>query len=61
MKIAVIEHEQLMDALRLDTRRAKALDALKNRVPRSLNAQCRLTWTDIEDASSFVVSLVEGG
>ncbi len=53
--VAAVAHHRLLDALRLDTTTAHVLLELRERVPRSLNAQAQLTWNDIAAASEFVL------
>jgi hypothetical protein len=55
-QIAVIEHDALLQALRLDEEKAQILLDLKRGLPRSLNAQASLTWLDLTSAANFVVS-----
>lgn len=47
--------ENLLGALRLSTRTAKALLRIKGEVPRTLNAQARLTHNDIREIAKFHV------
>jgi hypothetical protein len=56
-QVAAILHHDLLTALRLDADKARAVLALREAVPRALNAQARLTWTDLTAAANFVVSV----
>jgi hypothetical protein len=54
--IAVILHDDLLRALRLDEQKARSLLNLADGLPRALNAQARLGWSDLTGAARFVVS-----
>ena len=54
--IAVVLHDDLLQALRLDEQKARNLLNLADGLPRALNAQARLGWSDLTGAARFVVS-----
>jgi hypothetical protein len=53
--IAVILHDDLLKALRLDQEKARGILNLEHGLPRALNAQARLSWSDLTAAARFVV------
>lgn len=54
-RVACVESEDLIAALALNRSDAERLIELKDRLPRSLNAQASMTWSDVLAAASFVV------
>ncbi len=55
VEVIVCETEKLLDYLNLQTNDAKTLLELRERVPRSLNAQASMTVPDARRISKFIV------